>query len=78
MNKKKIAKEADVLRKEALKSLIKLEAFSLGLANELPEGTLKNQLRNYGISTVDNAIDDCCNGIGFILEDHGFPIKGQL
>ena len=78
--KDQIVKEAELIRKNALYALIMMENFVLKLSEEM-EAEFPNpseKLRDMGISTVDNAIDDLCNGLGFILEDAGFNIKGQL
>lgn len=77
---KSVVNRVNVARKAVLYSLINLENVCLelsdSLAEEYPE--LSQKLKNMAVSTIDNAIDDVCNGVGFILEDRGFPIKGQL
>ena len=78
--KEEICKEVQAVRSELLTHLIKMENLTLALSDELKSEfpAVAGRLSYMGISTVDNAIDDLCNGIGFLLEDAGFPIKGQM
>lgn len=78
--KREIIIKVEKVRNDLLTALIDMENLSIRLGNELEKEypRLSEQLKTLGISTVDNAVDDICNGIGFMLEENGFPIVGQM
>jgi hypothetical protein len=80
-NEKIIIRKVQIARKNAMYALIALQDLAFELVEDFnmhkKYGDMSASLLNLGISTI-NALDDYCNGIGFILEENGFKIKGQL